>query len=218
MEEPPYPPGLRLLGPKTVFPSGSLYKSTCSVIDEPAVLGGHVTYKTEGLDGSELERIRGLMADVVDKSLKRKDTCVYRGEPECYPRVSSGLFRACCPDSVNEAFDITRVEEEMVADARRYTTLAGDEEILTEIQHFGGETNLIDFTDDYLIALFFASIENEQTDGRVVLHWPEPESVLQAEAYDEQDRLTEERVGAFARDEGSSCRMPAKRPSLYQVI
>ncbi len=39
-------------------------------------------------------------------------------------------------------------------------------------------TNLIDFTDDYLIALFFASVENDETDGRVVLHWPEPESVL----------------------------------------
>ena len=147
------------------------------MIDEPALLGGHVTNKTEVLDSSELERIRGLMADVMDKSSKRKDACVYRGEPACYPIVSSGLFRAC-PDSANEAFDIARVEEEMIADARRYTTLVGDEEILTEIQHFGGETNLIDFTDDYLIALFFASVENEQTDGRVVLHWPEPESVL----------------------------------------
>ena len=108
------------------------------MIDEPAVLGGHVTNKTEVLDGSELERIRGLMADVVDKSSKRTDACVYRGEPACYPIVSSGLFRVS--DSANEAFDIARVEEEMVADARRYTTLVGDEEILTEIQHFGGVT------------------------------------------------------------------------------
>ena len=137
-----------------------------------------MTNKTEVLDGTELDRIRSLMADVVVKSSKRKDACVYRGEPECYPRVSSGLFRECRPDSANEAFDIARVEEEMVAEARRYTTLVGDEEILTEIQHFGGVTNLIDFTDDYLIALFFASVEKEQTDGRVVLHWPEPEEVL----------------------------------------
>ena len=136
-----------------------------------------MTNKTEMLDGSELERIRDLMADVVDKSSRPKDACVYRGEPACYATVSSSLFRAC-PDSANEAFDIARVEEEMIADARRYTTLESDEEILTEIQHFGGATNLIDFTDDYLIALFFASVENEQTDGRVVLHWPEPESVL----------------------------------------
>ena len=103
---------------------------------------------------------------------------MYRGEPECYSVVSSGLFRECRPDSENEAFDIARVEEEMVEDARQYTTLANDNEILTEIQHFGGATNLIDFTDDYLIALFFASIESERGDGRVVLHWPEPNAVV----------------------------------------
>ena len=136
-----------------------------------------MTNKTEVLDGSELERILGLKADIVRKSSKRSDACVYRGEPKCYPIVSSGLFRECS-DSANEAFDVARVEEEMVADARRYTTLASDEEILTEIQHFGGVTNLVDFTDDYLIALFFASVEEEQTDGRVVFHWPEPETVL----------------------------------------
>lgn len=33
---------------------------------------------------------------------------------------------------------------------------AADFEILAEIQHYGGKTNLIDFTTDYLIALFFA--------------------------------------------------------------
>ena len=154
-----------------------LHEGTCSVIEKPAVLGGDVTNKTEILDDSGLKRVRGLMADVVDKSSKREDACLYRGESVCYPVVSSGLFRAC-PDSANEAFDIALVEEEMIADARMYTTSAGDEEILTEIQHFGGVTNLIDFTDDYLIALFFASVENEQTDGRVVLHCPDPESVL----------------------------------------
>ena len=137
-----------------------------------------MTKSTEVLDGPELERIRGLMAEIVDKSSKRTDTCVYRGEPECYARVASSLFRASCPDSTNEAFDIFRVEEEMLADARSYTTLTGDEEILTEIQHFGGKTNLIDFTDDYLIALFFASVASEEIDGRVVLHWPEPGSLL----------------------------------------
>ena len=136
-----------------------------------------MTKKTEVLDGSELERIHDLMAEVVCKSSKREDTCVYRGEPERYPLVSSGLFREC-PDSAHEAFDISRVEQEMAETAREYTTLADDDEILTDIQHFGGTTNLIDFTDDYLIALFFASVESERTDGRVVLHWPEPDSVV----------------------------------------
>ena len=130
------------------------------------------------VDDKERERIRALTGEVMCKSSKRYDTCVYRGEPECYPVVSSGLFRRLCPDSANEAFDIGRVEQEMTETARQYTTLADDNEILTEIQHFGGATNLIDFTDDYLIALFFASIESEGRDGRVVLHWPESGAVV----------------------------------------
>ena len=136
-----------------------------------------MTKKTVVLNGSDLGRIHGLMAEVVSKSLKREDTCVYRGEPECYSVVPSGLYRKC-PDSTNEAFDIAPVEEEMVVTARQYTTLTDDDEILTEIQHFGGATNLIDFTDDYLIAFFFASIESERDAGRVVLHWPESDTLV----------------------------------------
>ena len=133
--------------------------------------------KTEALDGTELKRIHALMGEVVCKSSKREDTCVYRGEPECYPVVSSGLFRKC-PNSANEAFDIGRVEQEIAVNARQHTTLADDVEILTEIQHFGGTTNLIDFTDDYLIALFFASVVGDGKNGRVVLHWPESDTLV----------------------------------------
>ena len=44
-------------------------------------------------------------------------------------------------------------------------------EILTELQHYGGTTNLIDFTTDYLIAIFFACAGDltETEDGRVIL-------------------------------------------------
>ena len=44
-----------------------------------------------------------------------------------------------------------------------------DFEILTEIQHYGGKTNLIDFTIDYLVALFFACDGHHDKDGRVIL-------------------------------------------------
>lgn len=57
-------------------------------------------------------------------------------------------------------------------------TAVDDEEILAGIQHFGGATNLIDFTVDYLIALFFASVKGEETAGRIVLHWPDPASIV----------------------------------------
>ena len=42
-------------------------------------------------------------------------------------------------------------------------------EILTELQHYGGKTNLIDFTTDYLIAIFFACDGCPTKDGRVIL-------------------------------------------------
>ena len=40
---------------------------------------------------------------------------------------------------------------------------------MTELQHYGGHTNLIDFTTDYLIALFFACEGYYSQDGRVIL-------------------------------------------------
>ena len=129
------------------------------------------------LDAENIERIHGLMGEILRKSSARGGTCLYRGEPECYATVSTGLYRAY-PESQNEMFDIGRMEQEIVEQAQEYTTSADDEEILAEIQHFGGATNLLDFTDDYLIALFFASAEREGPDGRVVLHWPDSATVI----------------------------------------
>ena len=55
-------------------------------------------------------------------------------------------------------------------EAKRYTQETDDDfAILTELQHYGGKTNLIDFTADYLIALFFACDGDYSKDGRVVL-------------------------------------------------
>ena len=125
----------------------------------------------------ELERILRLIGEVARKSSIREDPCFYRGEPERYPVVSSGLYRAC-PHSGDEAFDIGHVEQEMVEAAKQYTTFTDDDEILAEIQHFGGRTNLIDFTEDCLVALFFAGGGGKENDGRVVLHWPEPGSLV----------------------------------------
>lgn len=44
-----------------------------------------------------------------------------------------------------------------------------EREILTELQHYGGKTNLIDFTTDYFIALFFACSGSPKEVGRVIL-------------------------------------------------
>ena len=50
-----------------------------------------------------------------------------------------------------------------------------DSEILAELQHHGGKTNLIDFTTDYLVALFFACDGNRDKPGRVILLKNEPD-------------------------------------------
>ena len=44
-----------------------------------------------------------------------------------------------------------------------------DLECLTELQHYGGKTNFIDFTTDCLIALFFACDGEPKEHGRVIL-------------------------------------------------
>ncbi|MCY3818607.1 MAG: hypothetical protein OXH52_04475 [Gammaproteobacteria bacterium] len=59
-------------------------------------------------------------------------------------------------------FDLADVEEGIAWDAAAYVAprvtdedIIGQHQIvqnLAEIQHFGGATNLIDFTDDYVIA------------------------------------------------------------------
>ena len=43
-----------------------------------------------------------------------------------------------------------------------------DCEILVEMQHYGGKTNLIDFTTDHRVALFFACEKFSSEDGRII--------------------------------------------------
>ncbi len=108
---------------------------------------------------------------------------IYRGERKCNPKVSSKLYRDF--EIEVEHFNIELVQKEMLAAAKRHTgdlpqdyrvdvTLPPKEEsidfeILTEIQHYGGKTNLIDFTTDYFIALFFACDGRYDEKGRVIL-------------------------------------------------
>ena len=114
---------------------------------------------------------------------------IYRGERKCNLKVSSKLYRDF--EIEVEHFNIELVQKEMLAAAKRHTgdfpqdfrvdviaslqakgeltEEAIDFEILTEIQHYGGKTNLIDFTTDYFIALFFACDGRYDENGRVIL-------------------------------------------------
>ena len=121
---------------------------------------------TQQLD--ELNRVLETIREIAEKSAG--GDYIYRGEPDCYLKVSSTLYRAYDEEIGAESLEIDVVQEEILEEARKYTReAASDLEILTELQHHGGKTNLIDFTADYLIALFFASDGSPDKDGRIIL-------------------------------------------------
>ena len=101
---------------------------------------------------------------------------IYRGEPEHYDKVSSSLYREY-HDIEAEHFDIAVVQKDILREAREYAPhKMEDFELLATLQHFGDKTNLIDFTTDYLIALFFACDRNIEKPGKVILLRRESES------------------------------------------
>ena len=97
---------------------------------------------------------------------------VFRGEPKFYPEISSSLYRQYKtmlePFGV-DGFDIRHVQNDILSDAARYTGDLAPHDLLSQLQHYGHPTNLIDFTTDYLIALFFACASESKDDGRVIL-------------------------------------------------
>ena len=66
-------------------------------------------------------------------------------------------------------FDIAVVQREILDEAKRFIRGFGEDDILTQLQHYGYPTNLIDFTTDYNIALFFACYSEADDNGRIVL-------------------------------------------------
>ena len=138
-------------------------------------------------------RIREIIREIEEKSAN--SNYIYRGEPETHEgqphhgKISSSLWRDFVLET--EDFNIEAIQTEILAGAKSHigdlpqdyranlaaslnltqeeTDQAIDFEILTEIQHYGGKTNLIDFTTDYLIALFFACDGHYGVPGRIIL-------------------------------------------------
>ena len=86
---------------------------------------------------------------------------IFRGENENFGDVTSNLHRELREQygSTNplSAYDLLVLEQLIADDCKRYLNKPTEtNEVLWEIQHYGGLTNLIDFTSDFLIALYFA--------------------------------------------------------------
>ena len=122
-----------------------------------------------------LDNVKNIIYDIENRSAD--GDYIYRGEPEhhenfpYYGKISSSLYRQYARIEADE-FNIKVVQEEILAEAKTYSHETEDPiEILTQLQHHGGKTNLIDFTTDYLIALFFACDNSDSLtkDGRLIL-------------------------------------------------
>ena len=137
-------------------------------------------------ESSKEKMVQNILDEIQEKS--SGGGYIYRGENKCHPEVSSSLYREFGIKDDN--FNIELVEKEMLSDAKKHIGKlrqdsrsnftnnsknienpidTEDLERLTELQHYGGKTNLIDFTTDYLIALFFACDGEPEEHGRVIL-------------------------------------------------
>ena len=112
-------------------------------------------------------KIQNLLQRIREKSSQGE--YVYRGEPEQHGKIASGLYRKYKDAIQAKEFDIQIAQKEMLEQVKAYTDFTDETDVLTELQHYGGKTNLIDFTTDYLIALFFACDGSLNKDGRVIL-------------------------------------------------
>ena len=133
-----------------------------------------MTTVKQSKSANELSKVREKIQEIEDKALD--GNYIFRGEPKCYTEVSSGLWRGY--RQIN--LDIELIQREMVINhARQHLSGSignndfgsghSDLQILIQLQHYGGKTNLIDFTTDARVALFFACDGFHDEVGRVIL-------------------------------------------------
>ena len=115
---------------------------------------------------NDLNAVLEILREIAEKS--EGGNYIYRGEPEDYERVSSSLWRECNKKMKTEKFDIQAIEGLMLNSVKDYTPEQEEIEIWAELQHYGGHTNLIDFTTDSHIALFFACDRFVDKPGRII--------------------------------------------------
>ncbi len=120
-------------------------------------------------DIERLDEIILLLSELARKS--SSGNYIYRGEPKSYPTVSSSLHRQF-PDIEGQHFHIESVQDEILLAASQFIGQFDKDDVLAQLQHYGYPTNLIDFTADYHIALFFACDGEPQEDGRVIFLRP----------------------------------------------
>lgn len=124
------------------------------------------------LSTSTLDRIKRKINEI--KDAPEGVEYIYRGEAKRHDEVCSGLYREYMRELGNnerEAHDIEGSQKALLDKIKTYLPDIGDDdsEILAQLQHYRAKTNLIDFTPNHLIALYFACEKEMESDGRVIL-------------------------------------------------
>ena len=119
---------------------------------------------------SDCQNTPGTVEEII-RAIEKKTTdgdYIFRGESQCYEKVSSNLYREL--EAVKMKYsDIADVQAGIGEEAKAYLDETDEFEILTVLQHYGGKTNLIDFTTSYNVALFFACYGHPDKPGRVIM-------------------------------------------------
>lgn len=126
------------------------------------------------------KELRDIRKHVLDKFeiIAAGEDFLYRGEDKIYPEISSSLRRKCGKDFFTDfpkQVGLDFIQNNLAGMARLHLATKKEKnskennEILDEIQHWGGETNFIDFTTKLEVALFFACSGNYEDDGRIIL-------------------------------------------------
>ena len=116
------------------------------------------------------QRSMKLLSDLAVKA----NTCdyIFSGENENYGQIKSSLYLEYTRKYplVLDHMTVAEIQEIELSIANQHSRdVETDLHLLHMLQHHRGKTNLIDFTDDYLIALFFACDGKPGKDGRVIL-------------------------------------------------
>lgn len=122
---------------------------------------------TQSAPQNELSIVMQKICEIAEKSAD--GDYIFRGEGRSSGKVGSSLYRQYEYDVEADDFDIEFVQKEILDEARRYTEKTDELAILIELLYHGGTTNLIEFTTDSHIALFFACDSSPSEDGRVIL-------------------------------------------------
>ncbi|MDE0158754.1 MAG: tetratricopeptide repeat protein [Candidatus Dadabacteria bacterium] len=142
-----------------------------------AAIGGHGVNKLHG--GKTSMELQEKLKEIWDGCDEEK--YIFRGEKECYDKISSKLYRRygeLAEDVKNYSLPyesitlLLKMEKDIVNRAKNhFSPSTSNIEVLTDLQHYGGETALIDFTRNISVALFFACEGSPDKDGRIILFY-----------------------------------------------